>query len=455
MPAKEKAHNHWNAWTVLKRQTEYSHDVSLFKSLFKSQTSINDANELSKVCLSFLHTLKSAWLETVQLLKKEAELVRFETVELPASAVFLDRQMRGMRIDQDELDKRYEALKQEKYQAFIRVARALKVSPSGFNFRNIKGHLNGTELAELANTDDASRIEQNLHLASVNSPLAFDIVSLIRSDRDLKTLSRLSNPAGKCYPTFTTVGTVTGRVLVRNPYLQGLRKRYRSVIAPDEGHSLVYLDYDQFEPGILSSLSQDTALQNLYAKGDIYTQLSETVFDDPRYRSVAKQMFISFLYGMSEQRIIEVLQSGNSNGNDASEVLAEKIKSFFSRFSDALGYRQDMQDLLLANNRINTPLGGHRKRSGAGELNSNERRWALNQRIQGTASLIFKEAMIEIASLLGSQAILLPMHDAFLMQLPIEKLAEQTNAAKLIMEGSMRKYCPTIVPKVSLEKFSQ
>src|SRR5690348_13182211 len=79
------------------------------------------------------------------------------------------------------------------------------------------------------------------------------------------SLSRL-----KGCPAFDCLGTVTGRILVRHPQVQQLRRSERKMIAPDPGRKLAYFDYAQFEPGVLASLSGDGPLLNSYNNSDIY-----------------------------------------------------------------------------------------------------------------------------------------------------------------------------------------
>ena len=306
----------------------------------------------------------------------------------------------------------------------------------------------------MSDDPDVSRFEQKLKLASDNSSLAKDIFLFLRSARDLKTLSRVSDETGRSFPSFTSVGTIASRVLVRNPYIQGLRKKHRSVISPEAGFELVYVDYDQFEPGILASLSGDKNLIDLYESGDIYTELASEVFNDKSKRSQAKQVFISFLYGMSENRIAQTISPGNPDAKASVDTLSVSINHFFSKFTKAMDYREVARNELLKNGRVETLMGGHRKRSSSGPLSNIEKRWALSQKIQGTGSLIFKEVVMQISNILGVEVIVLPMHDAVLLQFKKGDVEEGKKLALGCMKKAMKNRCPHINPKVSVESFS-
>ena len=77
-----------------------------------------------------------------------------------------------------------------------------------------------------------------------------------------------------------------------------------------------------------------------------------------------------------------------------------------------------------------------------------EHRWALSQKVQGTASLIFKEALLGLSNEFGHNAILLPMHDAVLLQFERGHTQENKLKAKQIMIEAMQHRCPGVRPRV-------
>src|SRR3546814_11343910 len=67
-------------------------------------------------------------------------------------------------------------------------------------------------------------------------------------------------------------------LLLRNPPLQSMSKKYRSIVSTREGAELSYVDFDQFEVGIMAALSGDQPLAALYAAGDMYELFAESHF---------------------------------------------------------------------------------------------------------------------------------------------------------------------------------
>jgi DNA polymerase I-like protein with 3'-5' exonuclease and polymerase domains len=122
---------------------------------------------------------------------------------------------------------------------------------------------------------------------------------LIRNEKDIDSyLHMLSHWGGeeRTFPTYYGFGTITGRITMRHPSIQNLRKNNRSVIIPDTGKRFLYVDYSQFEAGILASLSKDEILIKLY-NTDIYSDLAEHVLGDKQNRNEAKIIFYRYMYG--------------------------------------------------------------------------------------------------------------------------------------------------------------
>jgi DNA polymerase I-like protein with 3'-5' exonuclease and polymerase domains len=249
------------------------------------------------------------------------------------------------------------------------------------------------------------------------------------------------------------MGTVTGRILVSEPFLQQLRRRFRGVVEADSGKILIYLDYRQFEPGIMADLSGDPQFIEAYNSADLYSSLSQAVFEDEDHRSLCKRVFLSFCYGMPRSGLATLLL-GKSPENGERETLEAKLQQFFDRYPGLEKLRSDLQHRLRQDGFVASLWGNRRYRLASGVLTPEERRWSLSQRIQGTAALIFKEALVDIADTLGPECIVLPMHDAILLQFPSSNAVESKAMAANIMAAKFQTRCPAITPKISDEPFA-
>jgi DNA polymerase-1 len=100
-------------------------------------------------------------------------------------------------------------------------------------------------------------------------------------------------------------------------------------------------------------------------------------------------------------------------------------------------------------------MGNFRRRLADGPLTPREERWAMNHTVQATASLIFKTALIEIGKRFGFASILLPMHDAVLLQFHPGKIARTDfeGECAALMKNAFQTVCPGIRAKVSIGSF--
>jgi len=454
IPRDEGGERQWNIWPKLRKHFSSDSLALLFEQIFKSQCIRPDDGLLGETIKAAGEALRRLWDETQEKLKSSGEDERFIEIETRIQAIFNHRQYMGVSIDKKTAGELLNKISDEKYQSYHVVASELKKSPTGFNFWNIQPYLDLTDLAHLAEINDKGRLEDAFKLAAHNSTFAQSFLSFVESGRDETIIRRAIGSDSRVYPTFQIAGTITGRILVSDPYLQQLRRAYRGLISPDQNMSLVYFDYSQFEPGILAHLSQDKNLITAYNNGDMYATLSEKVFGRTDTRAISKRMFLAFCYGMSSQAIIKLI-SGQVGQENQADAYRKSVDDFFSVFSGLQKYRDHMANELKVKSWVSSALGNRRWRTQTGPLTPKENRWALNHPIQSTASLIFKEALIRLSRSFSHDSILLPVHDAVLMQFQSDKfLTEKTEAVKAIMIQVFKEHCPSIYPRVSAGPFS-
>jgi DNA polymerase I-like protein with 3'-5' exonuclease and polymerase domains len=397
--------------------------------------------------------LVGLWNDLQLALGMTGEWERFIQIEVPVQQIFWYRQYHGISLDQAAWQNVLQRTQKEKYDAFREVARMIGVSPSTIKFQNIGKHLKGTDAAFLSEFAESSSIESCFEAASEHSEFARAFVAFSQARKDESTLLRINPEQERMFPVFECFGTVTGRIIVLNPALQSLKRRHRQIVAADAGKKLLYLDYVQFEPGILAQLSNDASFVEAYNRSDLYAELSKVLFGTPSRRSEAKGMFLSYSYGMSPDSIATLMCGNNAT---AEEIIDRKntISCFFADFPGLERLRANLLDELQEKGAIASLMGNHRRRIHTGRLSGKEQNWALSQRIQGTASLIFKEALIHIAEACGPEAILLPMHDAVLIQVPEDDEAVRKVELTEIMVACFKKWCPDIRVRVSSEDFA-
>ena len=214
---------------------------------------------------------------------------------------------------------------------------------------------------------------------------------------------------------------------MRDPSIQNMKRSNRDIIVPFDNKEFVYVDYGQFEAGILASLSKDKKLLKLY-NDDIYIDIAKKIYNDITEREEAKIVFYRFIYG------------------DIS--LPNEVKKYLNRFAQLTKYINNIKLELNEKGIIYSFDGNGRK---AGNISS----WAVSHKIQSTASLIYKKALIRTYKEVPEADFVLPMHDATLYE--ISSIEENTELIKNriinIYKDEFKSICPEIEPQVNIKLF--
>ncbi|WP_375303805.1 DNA polymerase [Niastella sp. OAS944] len=249
---------------------------------------------------------------------------------------------------------------------------------------------------------------------------------LLSNQRDLDSLLLMLSRWGqtRTHPTYLGFGTITSRIILRQPSLQNLRKSNRDLIIPDIGTKLIYIDYGQFEAGILASLSNDKHLIKLY-DSDIYSDIAEKVLNNKEDRNEAKIIFYRFIYGDT--------------------TLPKNAIDYFHRFKGLQNFKMSIENKVLLNNKVGTVNGNYRRSF------DNDISWALSHVIQSTASYIYKSALIKVDQEVKTAQLLIPMHDGTVYQLKQFNFDESKNKIEAIYKDEFKKMCPQLNPIVKIK----
>jgi DNA polymerase-1 len=275
----------------------------------------------------------------------------------------------------------------------------------------------------------------------------------------LEALPRLVDPRdGRVHTTFQQTSAATGRLSSTNPNLQNVpirtelgRQIRRAFVpgAPDQ--RLLVLDYSQIELRILAHLSGDEGLRAAFASGeDIHTATAARVFDlpldavDPGSRSRAKMVNYGLAYGMNAWGLAQRLDIAPDEAQEIMDAYFASfpgIREYLDRqvghatvegFTETiLGRRRYIPELQAANPRVRD-LG---------------RRQALNAPIQGSASDVFKVAMIAVDAALRAAPelgcrMLLTVHDELVFEVPAATVEAAAALVKERMEHAVELEVP-------------
>jgi DNA polymerase-1 len=386
-------------------------------------------------------------------------------VELPLSSVLARMQARGVRLDVDYLGDMAEGVRDRMATLQSEIYRhageefnlnsppqlrailydKLGLSPGK---RTPKGQLS-TDASVLEKLRDAHPI--------VDALLSWRELDKLNSTY-LEALPREVADDGRVHTSFNQTGAATGRLSSSDPNLQNIpvrselgRQIRRAFVPGDAGQVLLTADYSQIELRILAHLSGDAGLREAFASGtDIHTATAARVFSlpedrvDPGSRSRAKMVNYGLAYGMNAWGLASRL-------GIAADEAEEIMEAYFASFPSIKEYLDKQVGRAAGEGFTETMLG---RRRYIPELQASNprvrdlgRRMALNAPIQGSASDVFKLAMIAVdEGLRGVPELdchmLLTVHDELVFEVARGDIHDAAALVKARMEGAFELSVP-------------
>uniref|UniRef100_UPI0040483ED8 DNA polymerase I n=1 Tax=Aliarcobacter sp. TaxID=2321116 RepID=UPI0040483ED8 len=254
----------------------------------------------------------------------------------------------------------------------------------------------------------------------------------------------LKNEDNRIHTSFLHTGTATGRLSSKNPNLQNIPVRttagsqIRSAFIPEDGFTLVGIDYSQIELRLLAHFSGDEALVEAFNNDlDIHYQTAVKIFGEDEAkekRNIAKSINFGLLYGMGSKKL------GDTLGISSKEAKIY-IDSYFKAFKSVKDYLKSIEDSAHVNGYIKTLL--NRKRlfdfdSANAMIKAAYLREAVNTMFQGSAADLIKLSMVKIYQKYKNNhnmRLLLQIHDELIFEVKEELLNETINDLKEIMEN--------------------
>lgn len=389
------------------------------------------------IYMLFSHKLAEYFEQLSVLVSNSGEMERFYSLELPVFNKLTFSSCRGIRVDNGVVREHKDNLKLDFYRQLKLFAEKHEVLYELPNEGDIKD-----KLFKLGyNVQDYS-LDFLLDFLPSRDGYSDDLRSLRKTNKTYRIFNSISSGSNRLRPIVESHWTSTSRIYHKSPNLQNISRKYRNIFIPDEGMSLCYVDYDQFEVGIMAAISSDPKMKDIYENRDAYNDFSVRVFNDEGMRKAAKILFLSYAYGMSLKNIISSVEGLGGNQKNARE--------YFSGFSVFEAWKESVNNEFLKNGRVSTIAANYLNRHSDAELTDKEKRTSVNHVIQGTATYIFKRALLEISELEGVQ-ILIPMHDAVFFQHTNQ--VEPNSVVKIFEDVMTRELSGKVVGKASIELF--
>lgn len=352
------------------------------------------------------------------------EMSRFENIEIPINALIYQQQRKGINIDETIYPDLIQKTEEELYEIKNQLQLGFDIyTPDDISTQIKILKEDGMEIKGSLLTLFKSR--QN------SSEVCKLVYQMIRAENDLRALLYLTSKKGgktRTFPNYHGFGSISSRITLREPALQNLRKKTRIVLKADENFEFIYVDYSQFEAGILASLSQDDKLMKLYDT-DIYEDVNLKVWNGEKDRDEAKILFYKYMYGM--------------------ELRLTSESKYFNSFTKLTNFKKQVEEEIESTRKVGSSNGNYRV------LEIEDKTIALSHRIQSEASLIFKEALLKVSKEIFEADFILPMHDAALYQVNIVRYNKNDVEEKIIkvFKDVFALKCPGINHSVKIKDF--
>ncbi len=205
----------------------------------------------------------------------------------------------------------------------------------------------------------------------------------------------------------------------------------RSLIKPPDGYGMAYIDWSQQEFGIAAALSDDPLMKEAYASGDPYLTFAKQAGAVPKHatktthkteRNKFKTCVLAVQYGMGEASLAQKINQPPIYAKQLLNLHKSTYKIFW-QWSDTV------ENQALLNRKLWTVFGWQCHYGiGAKKINPRSIR---NFPMQANGA-----EMLRLACIIATEAgveVCCPVHDAILIQAPLERLAADIAKTQQIM----------------------
>jgi DNA polymerase I len=258
---------------------------------------------------------------------------------------------------------------------------------------------------------------------------SYEIVSPYRELRSSLAELRLNDLAvgrdGRNRTILSAFRSRTGRNQPSNSkYIFGPAVWLRGLIKPPPGHGVAYVDWSQQEIGIAAALSGDPALIEAYQTGDVYLAFAKQAGAGAGQRELFKQCMLAVQYGQGEAGLAQRIGQPRAVARDLLRRHHETYRKFWA-WSDA------GVDAAMLTGSLHTVFGWHMHLGEAPNPRS-----VRNFPMQANAA-----EMMRLAACLATERgieVCAPVHDAFLICAPLDRLDQDIAAMRAAMAEASR-----------------
>lgn len=248
------------------------------------------------------------------------------------------------------------------------------------------------------------------------------------------------------HPNFWQTIATSYRLSCTDPNLQNIPERghhkiIKNIFIPRPGYVIVSADYSQIELRILATMSGDQALIDVFTSGtNPFIEIGSALF------KIAKEKVTLELIARTKTFLYGTIYGASATGmawtlNLPKSVVDEIQKNFFTRYSGARHYMDNIKSIVMATGKVEAPTGATRVLP---DGTRKQLRQAINFPIQHTAGAILFMAMNRMNSWKKKNNInmylLNTIHDQILVEVHNELMPDILPKIKRICESIPPKF---------------
>jgi DNA polymerase-1 len=373
-------------------------------------------------------------------------------LEMSVRRICTDMETKGMRVDLEYSQKRYDELKahveSSKQWAQDNWGISIGSNPQLADFFE---NTLGAQFDVFSKTSGKPSVakEQLDLFANSEDPTVAGVANFIVQVRNADKMSNSyfknfleMNTDGVVHPSIKTMGARTGRMSVTAPALQTLPKDdsmgVRKAFLPrNPGEVLISCDYSQVEMRLLAHFSGDAALQAAFKEadltgGDFFVSIGRQVYNDPNFskkdkrRGLMKGVMYGAAYGSGIQKMADTAGVTFEEMKKVSDDIFAAypgIKTFMAE-TEYLGTQREADEGV---GYIVTGTGRHIP-ADKGKM------YALtNYTLQGTAAELMKKAIVRLDAAGYGPYMQMAIHDEMIFSMPPEMVDEALPEIEALM----------------------
>lgn len=439
----------WDTFNILRKYYSESENLISLRKQFWSSEPCLPKDQINDMLFEFSEMLEQYFQEIVRTLSQEEKHAIFD-IEMPVLNVFLKAQLKGVRVDDSLISENLDELDTLYY-------KVLSTLKDDYNFKG--GPFDSTYICSYIkeNEIDADKYYSGLPVDQIieytkDFDERMDALHQLRRLRITKSaLLKLSFcDESVAHIIFNSFGTVTGRIMAVEPPIQFIKKKYRGVIIPEEGHDCIYIDYSNYEPSILAFLSKDKNLISAVNSGAFYEFVADAILNGDCTRDVAKILFIQYSYGASVNTLQKYINKKSGKPLDQAGLLACKMIKYFEGVEE---WKKSILDK-VDHDRTITPDMIMRRFTSNSLKYDRAKRQIVNHHVQSAGSVHLKKLILLIEDKFPETDILIPMFDALLIQVPKRGIDYRKELKELFIT-SFEDNFEGIKSKVTISDFSE